>query len=339
MIIEALEKLVNNVSLTEGEMTQVMEEVMSGKADTAQIASLLTALRIKGETVDELTGAARIMRSKVNPLSVSAPCDTFLLDTCGTGGDGKSTFNISTVAAFVIAGSGIKVAKHGNRSVTSRCGSADLLEALGVNIEIPVKKVEESINTVNIGFLYAPLFHGAMKNVAPVRKKLGFRTIFNILGPLTNPAHAPAQLLGVFADHLTEICAQALKNLGSRHALVVHGSDSLDEITITGETKISELANNEIRTYRLNPCKLGLELGKLSDLMGEGIEDNKRIALEILDGKKGTRRDVVLLNSAGGLIAAGKASNFRDGIIQSSKSIDSGCARAKLEQLIQFTNG
>jgi anthranilate phosphoribosyltransferase len=278
------------------------------------------------------------MRSKVNPLSVATPSDTFLLDTCGTGGDGMSTFNISTVAAFVISGAGVKVAKHGNRSVTSKCGSADLMEALGVNIEIPVKKVEESINTVNIGFLYAPLFHGAMRHVAPARKELGFRTLFNILGPLTNPANAPAQLLGVFADHLTEICAQALKNLGSRHALVVHGSDSLDEITITGETKISELANNEIRTYRLNPRNLGLELGELSDLMGESIEHNKRIALGILDGKKGTQRDVVLLNSAAGLIAAGKVLDFSDGIIQASQSIDSGSARAKLEQLVQFTN-
>lgn len=338
MIIEALEKLLNNVSLTEGEMAQVMDEVMSGKTSTTLIASLLTALRIKGETVDELTGAAKIMRSKVNPISVLAPSDSFLLDTCGTGGDGKSTFNISTVAAFVISGAGVKVAKHGNRSVTSKCGSADLMEALGVNIEIPVKKVEESINTVNIGFLYAPLFHGAMKHVAPVRKELGFRTIFNILGPLTNPADAPAQLLGVFAEHLTEICAQVLKNLGSRHALVVHGSDSLDEITITGETKISELANNEIKTYRLNPRNLGLDLGKLSDLRGESVEHNRRITLEILDGKKGIQRDVVLINSAAGLIAAGKASDFSEGIEQASKSIDSGSARVKLEQLIQFTN-
>jgi anthranilate phosphoribosyltransferase len=338
MIIEALQKLLENVSLTEGEMARVMDEVMSGKTNTAQIASLLTALRIKGETVDELTGAARIMRSKVNPITVSAPSDTFLLDTCGTGGDGLSTFNISTVSAFVIAGSGVKVAKHGNRSVTSKCGSADLMEALGVNIEIPVKKIEESINTVNIGFLYAPLFHSAMKHVAPVRKELGFRTIFNILGPLTNPAHAPAQLLGVFADHLTDVCAQVLKNLGSRHALVVHGRDKLDEITITGETKISELANNEIKTYSLNPANLGMEPGKLSDLTGKNIEHNKHITLEVLDGKKGIQRDVVLLNSAAGLIAAEKASDFKEGIEQASESIDSGNARAKLEQLIQFTN-
>ena len=338
MITKALAKLLDNISLTESEMAQVMDEVMSGKTSATQIASLLTALRIKGETVDELTGAARIMRSKVNSISVSAPVDTFLLDTCGTGGDGKSTFNISTVAAFVIAGAGIKVAKHGNRAVTSQCGSADLLEALGVNIEIPVKKIEASINTVNIGFLYAPLFHGAMKHVASVRRELGFRTIFNILGPLTNPAQAPAQLLGVFDDHLTETCAQVLKNLGSRHALVVHGSDNLDEITITGETKISELTNNKIKTYRLNPRNLGLELGKLSDLTGESIEHNRRITLEILDGKKGFQRDVVLLNSAAGLIASGKAFDFKEGITQASKSIDSGSARAKLEQLIQFTN-
>jgi anthranilate phosphoribosyltransferase len=338
MIIEALEKLLNNVSLTQDEMAQVMDEVMSGKTSNTRIASLLTALRLKGETVDELTGAARTMRSKVNPISVSAPSDTFLLDTCGTGGDGMSTFNISTIAAFVIAGSGVKVAKHGNRSVTSKCGSADLMEALGVKIEIPVKKIEESVNTVNIGFLYAPLFHSAMKHVAPVRKELGFRTIFNILGPLTNPAHAPAQLLGVFADHLTETCALVLQNLGSRHALVVHGSDNLDEITITGETKISELANNEIKTYSLNPASLGLKPGKLSDLTGQNIEHNRRITMEVLDGKKGIQRDVVLLNSAAGLVAAEKASDFKEGIAQASESIDSGNARAKLEQLIQFTN-
>ena len=181
---------------------------------------------------------------RLTTIAITPTPDTLLLDTCGTGGDGKSTFNISTVAAFVIAGAGVKVAKHGNRSVTSKCGSADLMEALGVNLNVPVKKTEECINLVNLGFLYAPLFHSAMKHVAPVRKELGFRTIFNILGPLTNPAHAPAQLLGVFAEHLTETCAQVLKNLGTQHALVVHGSDNLDEITITGESKISELVNN-----------------------------------------------------------------------------------------------
>jgi anthranilate phosphoribosyltransferase len=212
------------------------------------------------------------------------------------------------------------------------------MEALGVRIEIPVKKVENSISTVGIGFLYAPLFHGAMKHVAPVRKELGFRTIFNILGPLTNPASAPAQLLGVFSDQLTEICARVLKNLGSRHALVVHGSDNLDEITITGDTKISELVNNEIKTYTFSPRNLGLELGKLSDIRGESIEHNKRITLEILDGKKGIQRDVILLNSAAGLIASGKASDFNEGITLASDSIDSGSAREKLDRLIQFTN-
>jgi anthranilate phosphoribosyltransferase len=338
MITHAIDKLLDNNSLSESEMADVMDEVMSGKTSTTQIASLLTALRIKGETVDELTGAARIMRSKANRISPTTPSDSFLLDTCGTGGDGKSTFNISTVAAFVIAGSGVKVAKHGNRSVTSHCGSADLMEALGINIEIPLEKVEESINTVNMGFLYAPFFHSAMRHVAPVRKALGFKTIFNILGPLTNPAHAPAQLLGVFAEHLTEICAQVLKNLGSQHALVVHGSDKLDEISITGETKISELVNGKINTYSFNPLNLGLKLGKLSDLRGESIKHNKRIALEILEGKNGVQRDVVLLNSAAGLLAAGKASDFSEGILQASKSIDSGGAREKLEHLIQFTN-
>ena len=338
MIARALEKLADKISLTQTEMSQVMDEVMSGEASHVQIASFLTALRIKGETIDEITAAARIMREKVNSISITPSRDTLLLDTCGTGGDRKSTFNISTVAAFVIAGAGVKIAKHGNRSVTSTCGSADLMEALGVNLNVPVTKTEECINLVNLGFLYAPLFHSAMKYVAPVRKELGFRTIFNILGPLTNPAHAPAQLLGVFAEHLTETCAQVLKNLGAEHALVVHGSDNLDEITITGETKISELVNDAVMTYNLNPVTLGIELGKPSDLIGESVEQNHRIALEILDGKMGAQRNVVLLNSAAGLVAAGKASNFSEGIAVASQSIDSGSAKRILSELVRVTN-
>ena len=338
MIARALEKLADKISLNQAEMSQVMDQVMSGEANHVQIAALLTALRIKGETIDEITAAAKIMRKKVTAISITPPTDSLLLDTCGTGGDGKSTFNISTVAAFVIAGAGVKIAKHGNRSVTSTCGSADLMEALGVNLNVPVIKTEECINQVNLGFLYAPLFHSAMKHVAPVRKELGFRTIFNILGPLTNPAHAPAQLLGVFADHLTETCAQVLKNLGSQHALVVHGSDNLDEITITGETKISELVNNAITTYTINPVTLGIDLAKPSDLIGESIEHNHRITLEILDGKMGAKRNVVLLNSAAGLIAAGKASDFSEGIAVASQSIDSGSAKRTLSELVRVTN-
>jgi anthranilate phosphoribosyltransferase len=209
---------------------------------------------------------------------------------------------------------------------------------LGVNLNVPVKKIEECINLLNLGFLFAPLFHSAMKHVAPVRKELGFRTIFNILGPLTNPAHAPAQLLGVFAEHLTETCAQVLKNLGSKHALVVHGSDNLDEVTITGESKISELFNNVITTYNLNPITLGIELGKPSELIGESVEHNHRITLEILEGKKGTQRNVVLLNSAAGLIAAGKATDFSEAIALASQSIDSGSAKKILTELIRVTN-
>lgn len=338
MIARALEKLADKISLSQDEMSQVMDEVMSGEASHVQIAALLTALRIKGETIDELTAAARIMRTKVTTISITPSDDTLLLDTCGTGGDKKSTFNISTVSAFVIAGAGVKIAKHGNRSVTSKCGSADLMEALGVNLNIPVRKTEECINLANLGFLYAPLFHSAMKHVAPVRKELGFRTIFNILGPLTNPAHAPAQLLGVFGEHLTETCAQVLQNLGSKHALVVHGSDKLDEITITGESKISELVNNAITTYNLNPTTFGLELGKPSDIVGESVEDNHRITLEILDGRMGPQRDVVLLNSAAGLIAAGKASDFSEGIALASQSIDSGSAKNVLSELIRLSN-
>ena len=339
MITAAIAKLISKADLTDAEMTGAMSSIMSGGISAVQMAAFLVAMRMKGETVEELTAAARVMRTMAQPLSVSPGDDEVLLDTCGTGGDGKDTFNISTIACFVNAAAGVKVAKHGNRSVSSSCGSADLMQALGVNIEIPPAMVRECIRRVGMGFLYAPLFHSAMKHAAPVRKEIGVRTIFNLLGPLTNPAMAPAQLVGVFDHRLTETFARVLRNLGCAHALIVHGSDGLDEITITGESRITELNRQEMRTYSLHPQSLGMELGRPSEITSRGVKDNVAICHEILDGTKGARRNVVLLNSAAGLIAAGKVSDFGQGIGMAADAIDSGRAKAVLDGLISCTNG
>lgn len=338
MILSLLPKIMDRENLSEAEMYGAMDEIMCGQAAPAQIGAFLTALRMKGETVTELTAAAKVMRHHVTPINAVGKNPPFLLDTCGTGGDNKSTFNISTVAALVIAGAGVTVAKHGNRSVTSTCGSADLMEALGVNINAPVPIVEECINRVGFGFLYAPLFHRAMKHVAPVRKELGIRTIFNLLGPLTNPAMAPTQLTGVYAGELTELFALVLRNLGSQHALIVHGSDHLDEITITGTTQITELRDGTVTTYDLDPAALNMDLANPSDLRGEGREDNVAIARDVLNGKRGPQRDVVLLNSAAGLIAAGKAKDFGEGIALAAHAIDTGSAGNILGQLLRVSN-
>jgi len=339
LITAAIAKLISKADLTDAEMTGAMSSIMNGGISAVQMAAFLVAMRMKGETVEELTAAARVMRTMAQRLSVSPGDDEVLLDTCGTGGDGKDTFNISTIACFVIAAAGVKVAKHGNRSVSSSCGSADLMQALGVNIEIPPAMVRECIRRVGMGFLYAPLFHSAMKHAAPVRKEIGVRTIFNLLGPLTNPAMAPAQLVGVFDHRLTETFARVLRNLGCAHALIVHGSDGLDEITITGESRITELNRQEMRTYSLHPRSLGMELGRPSELTCRSVKDNVAICHEILDGTKGARRNVVMLNSAAGLIAAGKASDFGQGMVMAADAIDSGRAKAALDGLISFTNG
>jgi anthranilate phosphoribosyltransferase len=339
LITAAIAKLISKADLTDAEMAGTMSSIMTGGMSAAQMAAFLVAMRMKGETVEELTAAARVMRTMAQRLSVPPGDDEVLLDTCGTGGDGKETFNISTIACFAIAAAGVKVAKHGNRSVSSSCGSADLMQALGVNIEVPPAVVQECIRRVGMGFLYAPLFHSAMKHAAPVRKEIGVRTIFNLLGPLTNPAMAPSQLVGVFDHHLTEIFARVLRNLGCAHALIVHGSDGLDEITVTGESRITELHHQDIRTYCIHPQSLGMELGRPSDLMSRGVKDNVAICHEILEGKKGARRNVVLLNSAAGLIAAGRASDFAQGIGMAADAIDSGRAKAALDGLISYTNG
>ncbi len=335
MIKEGIEKAIDRRDLTEAEMTAIMDEIMRGLASPAQVGSFLTALRMKGETVDEITGAAKVMRKKV--LKVKAPKGV-VIDTCGTGGDGANTFNISTASAFVAAGAGLIVAKHGNRSVSSRCGSADLLMALGVNIEAGVDMVERCLKEIGIGFLFAPMLHKAMKHVVGTRREIGVRTIFNILGPLTNPAGARFQLLGVYDENLTETLAGVLNKLGSKHAFVVRGEDGLDEITLTGRTKISELKGGGVDSYYITPEEVGLKRCALSDLAGGGPEENASIVKDILKGSKGAKRDIVLLNTAAALMAGGIADGFREGINIAADTIDSGRAMDKLGALIKATN-
>ncbi|MBI5561037.1 MAG: anthranilate phosphoribosyltransferase [Deltaproteobacteria bacterium] len=335
MIKEAISKVVTGKDLTEEEMVHTMNEVMTGAASPAQTASFITALRMKGETISEITGAARVMREKAARVRVDAER---VVDTCGTGGDEAGTFNISTAAAFVVSGSGVTVAKHGNKSVSSRSGSADVLRALGVNIEAEVDIVEECLVKAGIGFLFAPLLHGAMKSAAPVRREIGIRTIFNILGPLTNPAGAKYQVLGVYDPLLTDITAKVLFNLGSLHAFVVCGEDGLDEITLTDQTKVSELKDGSIKTYHIRPEDFGFERCGAGELKGGSPEDNARIITGILNGEKGPKRDVVLLNSAAGIVAGGKAATLKEGVAVARGSIDSGEALDKLKKLVALTN-
>lgn len=334
MIKEAITKLIAATDLTEAEMTGVMNEVMTGAASPAQIGSLLTALRIKGETVEEITGAAKVMRQKAT--KVEAPIG--VVDTCGTGGDGSMTFNISTAAAFVAAGSGLVIAKHGNRSVSSKSGSADVLRALGVNIEAEVSRVEECIKEAGIGFLFAPMLHGAMKYAAPVRREIGIRSIFNILGPLTNPAGAKRQVIGVYDPALTDALAKVLNNLGSERAFIVRGEDGLDEITLADETRVTELNAGSIRTYHVKPEDFGFDRCSPQDLLGGGPDENAEIIMGVLEGKKGPARDIVLLNAAAAITAGGLASKIEEGIAIAHGAIDSGEALAKLERLKEITN-
>lgn len=334
MIREAISKIVDGIDLTEQESEMVMEEIMGGQATQAQIASFLTALRIKGETVEEITGAARIMRQKSTKIQVDDPN---MVDTCGTGGDRSHTFNISTAAAFVVAGAGVTVAKHGNRSVSSRCGSADVLKALGVKIDISPEKVERCINDIGIGFLFAPLYHPAMRHAIGPRQEIGIRTIFNILGPLTNPAGASCQVIGVYSSHLTERLARVLVNLGATHCMVVHGSDGLDEITITGETTVSEGYGGNVKTYTVRPGDFGMRTGTIEDIRGGDAMDNARIIEKVLNGEIGPRRDIVVLNAAAGIFVGGKTANFKTAIQIAEESIDSGKALEKLEALRSLT--
>ena len=335
MIQECIKTLIAKKDLDEEDMAGLVGEIMSGKATDAQIGAVMAALATKGETFMELVGAARAMRRKAARIQTNA--DT-VVDTVGTGGDGSGTFNISTTAAFVVAGCGVTVAKHGNRSITSKCGSADLLDELGVNLEAGPEVVEEAIREIGIGFLFAPLFHGAMRHAAKARKELGVRSIFNMLGPLTNPAGANCQLIGVYAPELTEMFARALQRLGSRRAFVVHGHEGLDEISVCAPTRVSELSNGLIRTYDITPEQLLGRTANQGDLAGGTPAENAQITLKILSGEKGPRRDVVVVNAAAALVAAGAAPDLAGGMELASASLDEGRAKEKLEALVRFTN-
>ena len=346
MITDALQRIANQrESLTREEARAVMTEVFSGSATDAQIAALLVALHMKGETVEEIVGFAEAMRMAAqalplhedSTLSVSGTGRDALVDTCGTGGDARGTFNISTATAFVVAGAGVRVAKHGNRSLSSKCGSADVMEALGVKISLPTAALAKCLEEIGIVFLFAPAMHSAMKYVQPARRELRLRTIFNLLGPLTNPARASAQVVGVYSLDLVEKLAEALSMLGVHRALVVHGLDGLDEITITGPTRIAEVHEGNVRTYEVTPEEFGIKRAHLEDISGGDAATNAAIIREILAGKKSSRRDIVLLNAAAALVAAGKAEHLGDALPLAARSIDSGAATAKLNALVQFT--
>jgi anthranilate phosphoribosyltransferase len=349
MIKEMIQEVVKGKDLLEEEMISVMEEIMEGKATDAQIGAFITALRMKGETITEITGAAKVMREKATPIrtqnsAVSIDRDEInvdretIVDTCGTGGDGTNTFNVSTTTAFVAAGGGLKVAKHGNRSVSSQCGSADVLEALGVNLNVSPEAVEECIRSIGIGFLFAPKLHGAMKYAIGPRREVGIRSIFNVLGPLTNPAKANVQVLGVYESGLTSVMAEVLQRLGSTSALVVFGEGSYDEISIAGPTQVSELRDGAISNYSIEPEDFGMTRADISDIRGGDAEQNAAIVREILAGQPGPKRDIVLLNAGATFYAARKAQDIHEGINMAAESIDSGMAAQKLEQLIEKTN-
>ncbi|MEW6543328.1 MAG: anthranilate phosphoribosyltransferase [Nitrospirota bacterium] len=335
MIKDAIAKLADRNDLSDKEAEEVMLEIMDGAATPAQIAAYLMGLRMKGETVDEIVGSARAMRSRAVRLRAADP---LVVDTCGTGGDRAHTFNISTTAAFVVAGGGLTVAKHGNRSVSSRSGSADVLAALGVKIDLPPDRVTDCVNEVGIGFLFAPLFHGAMKHCAAPRQEMGIRTLLNILGPLTNPAGATIQVLGVYDGNLTELLAKVLVRLGTQHCFVVHGMDGLDEVTLTERTRVSEGKAGVVSSYVVEPEDFGLSRVPLRDLTGGTAEENAEITREILRGRKGPKRDIVCMNAAPAFVACGKAKTLREGVELAGKVINGGAAFEKLERLIAFTN-
>lgn len=335
MIKESIAKLVRSEDLSKPEIELSMEEIMTGQALPSQIASFLTAMRMKGETLDEIVGAASVMRKHATKIKTRHPV---ILDTCGTGGDESHTFNVSTVSAFVVAGAGIAVAKHGNRSVSSNCGSADLLKTLGVNIDAQERAVSRCLDEIGIGFLFAPMLHKAMQYAIGPRREIGIRTIFNILGPLTNPANATHQLLGVYDYKLTRPVAEALGRLGSVHALVVHGDDGLDEVTTTDSTQVSELKDGSVTNYEITPKEFGIKMSKPADLKGGDISQNAKIALAVLSGDKGPHRDIVLMNAGCAIYAADGARSIKEGIKIAEESIDSGQGLKKLEQLKEVTS-
>jgi anthranilate phosphoribosyltransferase len=353
MILDALQGIAHRgQSLARAEARAVMAEVLAGNCTDAQIAALLMALRMKGETVEEIVGFAEAIRAAATPLPIAsagaldlsgtgrdALAESSLVDTSGTGGDASGTFNISTATAFVTAGAGVRVAKHGNRSISSKCGSADVMEALGVNIQLSPYRAAQCLREVGICFLYAPDLHSSMKQVQKVRRELRLRTMFNLLGPLTNPAHASGQVVGVYALDMVENLAEALSMLGLHRALVVHGLDGLDEITITGPTRVAEARDGTVRTYEVDPHEFGMKRATLADISGGDATENAAIVRDVLSGKKSPPRDVVLLNSAAALVAAGRVDHLADGIPLAVQSIDSGAAAAKLAALASLSAG
>lgn len=335
MLKEFIVRVVEGQDLSQEEAAQAMTAIMEGKALPTQIAAFLTALRMKGETSQEIAGLARVMREKA--VAIPRPPGEVIVDTCGTGGDNRGTFNISTTVALVAAGAGLTVAKHGNRSISSQCGSADVLEALGIKISLSPEKVAQSLQEIKIAFLFAPAFHPAMKHALGPRREIGIRTVFNLLGPLTNPAGATVHLLGVYQRDLLPLMAEALKGLGSKAAMVVHGLDGYDEISITGKTDICQLKDGQIKRWQIEPEEAGLRRASPEEMRGGSPEKNAQIVLNILKGERGSRRDVVLLNAAALFIAAEKVRDFKEGIELAQESIDSGRALKKLEELISFS--
>ena len=349
MLKKAIARVVEREDLTEGEMIEVMNLIMSGETTPAQTAAFITALRMKGETVAEITGAARVMRERATPIragrnvldmdrdEINIDRET-ILDVVGTGGDRTNTFNVSTTVSFVVSACGVKVAKHGNRSVSSLCGSADVIEKLGISLEVPPETVEQCINRVGIGFLFAPALHGAMKHSIGPRREIGIRTIFNILGPLTNPAGADCQVMGVYRPGLVEPLAKVLRNLGCRHGYVVHGMDGMDEITITTETLVAEVAPSGITMTTIRPEEFGISRSSMDALRGGDATANAVIVRRLLEGEEGPKRDIVLLNAAYGLMAARMATTVREGMAIAADAIDSGRALAQLEKLAAMTS-
>jgi len=348
MIRQAIARVVESKDLTEGEMIEVMNQIMSGECTQAQIGSFITALRMKGETVEEITGAARVMRERATPIRVGRNVldldrddinidQETILDVVGTGGDGTNTFNISTTVSFVVSACGVKVAKHGNRSVSSACGSADVLEKLGVNLDITPEQVERCINEIGIGFLFAPALHGAMKYAIGPRREIGIRTIFNILGPLTNPANADCQVMGVYSEELVEKMAGVLHRLGCKHGYVVHGRDGMDEITLTGETAAAEVTPEGVRLFTISPDQFGLARCEMSDLRGGDAVANAVVVRSLLEGEQGAKRDIVLLNAGFALLASGQCGDVAAGIRMAEEALNSGRALAQLDRLIVLT--
>ncbi|OGL60785.1 MAG: anthranilate phosphoribosyltransferase [Candidatus Tectomicrobia bacterium RIFCSPLOWO2_12_FULL_69_37] len=335
MIQQAIGKLVQNQHLSAEEAERVMDQIMTGEATPAQIGGYLVALRMAGETPEEIAGSVRSMRAKATRVPTRHP---LVVDTCGTGGDGARTFNISTTAAFAVAGAGLPVAKHGNRSVSSQCGSADVLKALGVNIEAPPERVGKCLDEAGFGFLFAPALHGAMRHAIGPRRELAMRSIFNIMGPLTNPAGAQCQIVGVYAAALTELVAEVLGKLGARRALAVHGHDGMDEMTLTGPTRVSEWDGRTVRSYDVRPEDAGLKSAPAKELAGGDPAANAEITRKVLAGEKGPRRDVVLLNAAAALLAGSKAGDLKEGVELAARSLDSGAARRVLDKLVELSN-